>query len=159
MTAEIPCPSDSPTVLEGQKSIRILVVDDHARLRQTLRSMIEDCDYMTVVGEASNGLEAIHAVPDAHPDVVVMDINMPVMNGIEATKRIKAEFPDVAIIGLSVHNEREFIQEMQAAGVSSYLTKGSSIDRLCQAIEEAAISYGWSRVSIRNLPHDAPEIR
>jgi two-component system, NarL family, response regulator DegU len=114
-------------------------------LRQSLRSMIDDCDDMEVVGEASNGLEAIDAVPLFKPDVVVMDINMPVMNGIEATKRIKADFPDTAIIGLSVQNEKEIIQKMRAVGASSYLTKGSSIEMLCRAIEEAASFYGWSR--------------
>ncbi len=145
MVSHAPPSSTSPTGQGGGDSaIRVLLVDDHKILRQSLRSMIEDCDYMEVVGEASNGLEAIQAVPVSKPDVVVMDINMPVMNGIEATKRIKADFPDTAVIGLSVHNERKFIEEMQAAGVSSYLTKGSSIDRLCQAIEEAASLYGWS---------------
>lgn len=101
---------------------------------------------METVGEASNGLEATHAVPISKPDVVVMDINMPVMNGIEATKRIKINFPNTAIIGLSLHNEKEIIQKMRAVGVSSYLTKGSSIDMLCQAIEKAASFHGWSRV-------------
>ena len=131
----------------GHSNIRVLLVDDHAMMRQSLRNMIEeDCDYIEVVGEASNGLEAIHAVPVSKPDVVVMDINMPVMNGIEATKRIKADFPKTAIIGLSVQTEKEIIQKIRNVGASSYLTKGSSIDVLCQAIQEAASLHGWSRV-------------
>jgi DNA-binding NarL/FixJ family response regulator len=142
-----PCPS-SPATPQGGKelSIRVLLVDDHVMLRQTLRDMLEDREYMEVVGEVSNGLEAVHAVPVSNPHVVVMDVNMPVMNGIEATKRIKADFPHTAVIGLSVQNEKESIERMRAAGVSSYLTKGSSIDMVCRAIEEAASFHGWSRV-------------
>jgi DNA-binding NarL/FixJ family response regulator len=121
-----PLSSSSPRAPQGEKhsTIRVLLVDDHAMLRQSLRSMIEDCDYMEVVGEATNGLEAIHTVPVSKPNVVVMEINMPVMNGIEATKRIKADFPDTAIIGLSVQHERDIIQKMRSDGISSYLTKG-----------------------------------
>ena len=141
----LPCPSSSAT-LPGDKSIRVLLVDDHAKLRKTLRDMIEEREYIEIVGEACNGLEAVQAVPVSKPHVVVMDINMPVMNGIEATKRIKADYPTTAVIGLSVQNESAIIEKMRAAGVSSYHTKGSSIDRLCQAIEEAASFHGWSRV-------------
>jgi DNA-binding NarL/FixJ family response regulator len=92
---------------------------------------------MEVVGDASNGLEAIGAVSLLKPDVVVMDINMPTMNGIEATKRIKAMFPDTSVIGLSVQNSMDIVQKMQAAGACSYLTKESAVETLCHAIEDA----------------------
>ncbi len=131
----------------GHSIIRVLLVDDHAMMRRSLRNMIEEeCDYIEVVGEASNGLEAIHAVPVSKPDVVVMDINMPVMNGIEATKRIKADYPRTAIIGLSVQIEQEIIQRIRNVGASAYLSKGSSVNMLCQAIREVASLHGWSRV-------------
>lgn len=135
-------PSKRASHGEWHSTIRVLLVDDHTILRQSLRSMLANCDYMEVVGEASNGVEAIEEVAISRPSVVVMDINMPVMNGIEATKRIKADFPDTAIIGLSVQEEEDIIQKMRAAGVSSYLTKGSSLEMLCQAIEEAASFHG-----------------
>jgi len=131
---------------EWHSTIRILLVDDHTMLRESLRTMIEECDYMEVVGEASNGLEAVEEVAVSRPDVVVMNINMPVMNGIEATERIKADFPDTAVIGLSVQREEDIIEQMRAAGISSYVTKGSSFDTLRQAIEETASSHGRSRV-------------
>jgi DNA-binding NarL/FixJ family response regulator len=127
-------------------TIRVLIVDDHPLPRESLRSMVKDCDYMEVVGEASTGLEALEEVAVSRPDVVVMDINLPVMNGIEATERIKADFPDTAVIGLSVQREEDIIEQMRAAGISSYVTKGSSFDTLRQAIEEAASSHGRSRI-------------
>ena len=121
-----------------QSKIRVLLVDDHTMLRQGLKSIVNSCDHMEVVGDASNGLEAIGAVSLLKPDVVVMDINMPTMNGIEATKRIKKMFPDTSIIGLSVQNSMDIVLKMQAAGVCSYLTKESAVESLCHAIEDAA---------------------
>ena len=147
MPVEILYPSSSATLPGSPKSsIRVLLVNDHAMLRQTLRDMLEERDHIEIVGEARNGLEAIDAVPVSKPDVVVMDINLPVMNGIEATKYIKADFPNTAVIGLSVQTEKEIIEKMRAAGISSYLTKGSTIDMVCRAIEDAASSHEWSRV-------------
>jgi len=122
---------------DRRSTIRVLLVDDHRMLRQGLRSIIDDCDSMQVVGEASNGVEAIEAVAISRPDVVVMDINMPKMNGIQATQHIKQMFPETAIIGLSVQTGREIIEKMQAAGISFYLTKESAVETLCAAIEDA----------------------
>ena len=118
-------------------SIRVLLVDDHVMLRQGLRSVINGCHNMHVVAEASNGLEAIDAVRLSRPDVVVMDINMPQMNGIEATKRITQEFPHAAIIGLSVQQGTDEVQNMKAAGACAYLMKECAVDELCHAIEQA----------------------
>jgi DNA-binding NarL/FixJ family response regulator len=99
---------------------------------------VDDDEGLEVVGEASDGLEAIDAVRLLRPDVVVMDINMPKMNGIEATKRIKDEFPNTSVIGLSVEQGMDMVQRMQGAGIHSYLAKESAVVALCQAIEEAA---------------------
>ena len=111
--------------------IRVLLVDDHAMLRQGLRSLVEGYTHLQVVGEASNGVEAIDAVRQLRPDVVVMDINMPQMNGIEATRRIKEEFPETAVIGLSVQKGPQIEKVMTEAGVCAYLTKESAVEDLC----------------------------
>ena len=133
-----PSPHSHRQPLEDKHSrIRVLLVDDHALLRQSLRNIVDDDEGLEVVGEASDGLEAIHAVRLLRPDVVVMDINMPKMNGIEATKLIKDEFPHTSVIGLSVEQGMDMVQRMQAAGIHSYLAKESAVDALCQAIEEA----------------------
>ena len=123
---------------ESLSMIRVLLVDDHTMLRQGLRSVIDGSSRMVVVAEAGNGVEAIEAVHHSKPDVVVMDVNMPRMNGVEATKRIKEEFPEVPIIGLSVQTGMDIVQQMQAAGVYSYLTKESAVETLCRTIEDAA---------------------
>jgi DNA-binding NarL/FixJ family response regulator len=116
---------------------RVLLVDDHTLIRQGLRTVVEGCIRLEVVGEASNGLEAIEAVRLLRPDVVVMDINMPQMNGIDATTCIKGEFPDTCIIGLYVEEGMVMIEQMQSAGIVAYLTKESAVDVLCQTIEDA----------------------
>jgi len=139
-TPESPSPSASSQLsLQGDKSsrIRVLLVDDHTMLREGLRSIVNGYNHLEVVGEASTGLEAIEAVRLLRPDVVVMDINMPMMNGIEATELIKEAFPKTSVIGLSVHGEMDYVQKMQAAGIHSYLTKESAVGTLCRAIEDA----------------------
>lgn len=146
MFSERPLPSGSPNPSpsghlqsygDRHSRIRVLLVDDHALVREGLRSILDNSIRMEVIGEASNGLEAIDAARLLRPQVVVMDINMPKMNGIEATQRIKAEFPDMSVIALSVQNGMDVVQKMQVAGISSYLTKESAVDALCRAIEDA----------------------
>jgi DNA-binding NarL/FixJ family response regulator len=111
-------------------------------LRQGLRSLVEGYSHLQVVGEASNGVEAIDAVRQFRPDVVVMDINIPKMNGIEATKRIKAEFPTTPVIGLSVLEGPQIAQLMTEAGICAYLTKEAAVDELCHAIADAMKDAG-----------------
>ena len=122
--------------------VRVLLADDHTLIRQALRNVVEKCVRLEVVGEASNGLEAIDAVRRLRPDVVVMDINMPQLNGIDATKCIKYEFPNTYIIGLSVEEGMSTVQQMQLAGIHSYLTKESAVENLCRAIVEAVTDQG-----------------
>ena len=118
--------------------IHVLLVDDHQILREGLRSIIEGQEDLAVVAEAANGREALDLTRKLRPDIVVMDVNLPVMNGPEATRLIKAEFPTIAIIGLSVHDEGMMAQTMRDAGASAYLSKGGSFETLCQAIRSAA---------------------
>ncbi len=128
------------SALKKNAPIRVLLVDDHPMMRQGLRSIVTAYDHLEVVGEAGDGAEAVELAQRLEPDVVVMDINMPKMDGIAATRQIKANQPTTVVIGLSVNQSDDTQQKMKAAGASTYLTKESAVDALCQAIEQA-MSY------------------
>jgi signal transduction histidine kinase len=117
--------------------IRVLLVDDHAMVRQGLRSLMESYVDVEVVGEASNGEEAVHLAERLCPTLVVMDINMPKKNGIEATSEIKTRHPHITIIGLSVNAGEDNETAMRRAGAVSLLTKEAAVERLYDAIQEA----------------------
>ena len=116
----------------------MLLVDDHAMVRQGLRTMLESYADVEVVGEACDGEEALVCTEQLNPAVVVMDINMPKMNGIEATAHLKARYPDLTIIGLSVNAGEENQQAMKKAGATSLITKEAAVDQLYAAIQETA---------------------
>lgn len=115
-------------------SIPVLLVDDHAMVRQGLRSVMEGFPNIDIIGEASNGDEALKLVEKRRPAVVLMDINMPKLNGIEATAKIKSEHPEVAVIGLSVNAESINQEAMKKAGASMLLAKEAVITELYNAI-------------------------
>jgi len=115
-------------------SIRILLADDHQIVREGLRALVNAQEKMTVVGEASNGRQAVELVDSLRPDVVVMDVGMPDLNGIEATRRILSTQPKCRIVGLSMHSDRRFLSEMLKAGATAYLLKDSAFEELASAI-------------------------
>ncbi|HVG01618.1 MAG TPA: PAS domain S-box protein [Nitrospira sp.] len=114
--------------------VRILMVDDHPLVRQGLRGVVEGFANMEVVGEASNGKEAVQLALDLRPNVIIMDINMPLMNGVEATQVIKNQCPEITVVGLSVNNDRQVQAAMKAAGASAYLSKDVAPEMLYQVI-------------------------
>lgn len=101
----------------------VLVVDDHHIFRATILAFLQTQTDIQVVGEAANGLEAVELTRALHPDVVVMDVSMPVMNGIEATRRIKLENPKVRVICLSAFEEAQIWKEIERAGAEACLSK------------------------------------
>jgi DNA-binding NarL/FixJ family response regulator len=120
--------------VEEQPRIRVLLVDDHALVRNGLSSVLRYHTELQVVGEAADGHEAVSLAAALKPDVVVMDVNMPRMDGVEASKRIKREFPSMVVIGLSMHDGGEHESAMRESGAAAYLTKDSAADRLIETI-------------------------
>jgi DNA-binding NarL/FixJ family response regulator len=115
-------------------SIRVLLADDHTLVRKGLRSLLEKENGIEVVDEAENGAETLKKIEQAPPDVVVMDIGMPVLNGIETTRRIKKRYPEVKVLVLTMHAVDEYIMEILNAGASGYVLKKSAPSELITAI-------------------------
>lgn len=118
--------------------IRILIVDDHPIYRDGLRALLERQNDMEVVGEAENGLDAIAKARELYPDVILMDVNMPVMDGAEATSRILAEMPEMKVLALSIQAEDGFMASMIRAGATGYILKGSDSEKLFGIIRRTA---------------------
>lgn len=112
-------------------------MDDHARVRAALRDLLESYPNLTLVGEASNGEEAVRLVKELSPSVVVMDINMPRLNGIDATMRIKTSYPHVVIVGLSVSASDAHRRAMTAAGATTLISKYMAVEQLYVEIQAA----------------------
>lgn len=138
--------------------IRVFIVDDHPMVREGLRSLLSTAPDIEVVGEAANGAEALELVPRAEPDVVLMDIVMPVMNGAEATARIKEASPLVQVVALTSYAEGDLVEETLEAGAISYLLKDSRSEALTQAIRDARDGRGTIDASaiqsVMNRRHD-----
>ncbi|MBI2907351.1 MAG: response regulator transcription factor [Chloroflexi bacterium] len=114
--------------------IRVLVVDDHAIFREGLRALLEGREDVDIVGEATDGGEAIEKVRRLAPSVVLMDIAMPGMGGQEATRRIRKEAPDVRILVLTQHEDPEYILSMLKAGARGYISKTATASEVISAI-------------------------
>lgn len=123
--------------VQADTGVQVLLVDDHAMIRQGLRSVLERYSDICVVGEACDGVEAIAQADRLCPSVVVMDINMPNMNGIDATSMIKTRHPEMVVIGLSVNASPENDHAMRGAGAVLLLTKEAAVEQLHACIREA----------------------
>ena len=118
--------------------LRVLLVDDHALVRRGFRRMLEDEPTFQVVGEASDGLEAVECAEKLEPDVIVMDCALPQVNGIEASRRILASRPEIAILMLSMHSEDTLIRQALEAGAKGYVLKNAMDLDLVSAIKKVA---------------------
>jgi len=118
--------------------LKVLLVDDHALVRRGFRRMLEDEPTFEVVGEASDGLEAVECAEKLQPNVIVMDCALPQINGIEASRRILAKRPDTAILMLSMHSEDTLIRQALEAGAKGYVLKNAMDLDLVSAIKKVA---------------------
>jgi len=124
------------------KKLRILLADDHIVMRTGLRALLERQANLEVVGESENGRETVALAASLRPDVVVMDVGMPVLNGIEATQTIVTQCPTTAVVILSMHADESYVMRALKAGARGYLLKDSAAADLIGAIQ--AISQGKS---------------
>ncbi|ENY71746.1 UvrY/SirA/GacA family response regulator transcription factor [Aeromonas diversa] len=114
--------------------INVFLVDDHELVRTGIRRILEDVRGIKVVGEAQSGEAAVTYCRQSHPDVILMDMNMPGIGGLEATRKILRICPDVRIIVLTIHSENPFPTKVMQAGAAGYLTKGAAPEEMIQAI-------------------------
>ncbi len=122
-------------VHSGFESTRILLVDDHAILRRSLKALLDARPEMEVVGEASDGRDAISACEMLRPDVVLMDVSMPELNGIEATRQIRRARPGTQVVILSAFGDQDQLREALRAGATGYVVKRSDVDELVLAVQ------------------------
>ena len=135
--------------------IRILLVDDHTILRDGIRLLLESEPDMTVVGEAEDGRTAVKLTCQLKPDVVLMDIAMPLLNGLEATRQIKHDCPGVKVLILTMHENEEYIRQALASGAMGYILKDAAARELLNAIHavhrgEAILSPAVTRLVVEN---------
>ncbi|MCD4746246.1 MAG: response regulator transcription factor [Bacteroidales bacterium] len=120
------------------KKIKILIADDHQLIIDGIKSLINNVPQFDLIAEANNGKEAVKIAKLINPDIVLMDIDMPIMNGIEATEKIKSFNPEIKIIILSMHNEKGLVKKLIRLGADGYLLKNSDQNELIEAISKVA---------------------
>lgn len=125
------------------KKIKVLLADDHTIVLDGLKAVLKDNETMEVVAEAKNGEEVIAYLTNHHADVVVLDINMPVMDGITCARKLKSKFPHVRIIILTMYAQKSFVEEIVRIGVDGCLLKSNSGQELTEAIERVVAGRSY----------------
>lgn len=143
--------------LEGQRKVmskvattRVVLADDHDVVRQGLKRLLDRVPEIEVVGEASDGLEALNSVKELQPDVLLLDIEMPIMDGIEVARRLQEANIKVRILILSAYDDREYVRALLDIGVSGYLVKGEAPGKIVEAVRGVAQGQkGWVSPQVR----------
>lgn len=117
-----------------QKSVSILLADDHPLMRKALRVTLENEPDFNIIAEANNGEDAVNLANQLQPNIIIMDVSMPVMNGLEATREIKEKYPQIAVLALTVHDDTEHVLKMLESGAAGYLTKNIFDQELVNAL-------------------------
>jgi DNA-binding NarL/FixJ family response regulator len=115
--------------------IQVLLAEDHTIVRQGLRSILDGREGIQVVGEAKDGREAVEKAQQLQPDIVLMDLSMPLLSGLEATRQIKSQCPQIKVLVLTMHADEEYVFQILQAGASGYLLKQSAVGELVTAIQ------------------------
>jgi two-component system response regulator NreC len=128
--------------------ITVVIADDHTILRRGLVSLLSQKQNIEVIGEAENGKSAVEMALRLEPDVVLMDISMPVLNGLEATDRLKREAPGIKVLILSAHDNDEYVNQVVRSGANGYLLKNTSPEELYTAIETVSSGHAFFSPSL-----------
>ena len=143
--------------------IRLLLADDHTMVRQSMRRSMEDAGF-EIVGEAGDGAAAVRLAAELHPDVVLMDVSMPVLDGVEATRQVRAGTDGARpqVVMLTMHADADVVRRALQAGAVGYLTKDSSIDEVIEAVRlassgDGAVSPGLAAALLREASVPAPD--
>jgi two-component system response regulator NreC len=134
--------------------IRVLLADDHRMLREGIRALLERQDDITVVGEASDGRETVRLAASLCPDLVVMDVSMPLLNGIEATRQIKRDCPKVRVLILTVHEQKDYVAQLLVAGADGYIIKRAAGEELIVAIRTVCQGQAFLHPSVTKVVVD-----
>lgn len=133
------------------KKINIAIVDDHEIFRKSLIHLLSNYKHIQILQEASNGKELIEKIDSKKTDIILLDIDMPIMNGVETFKYIKDKFPKIKVIILSMHSESLLISDLIMSGINGFVTKGSSIETLLETLNQVNLNDFYFQPNISSL--------
>jgi two-component system response regulator NreC len=139
--------------------IRVLIVDDHTLVRDGIRALLMLAADIEVIGEASNGMEAMEKIKELLPDVVLLDLAMPIMNGLDTTRKIRKEFPKTKVLALTQYDDSEYVIPVIEAGARGFITKSSAFSELASAIQAVYRGDSYLSPSAANALIDEYQIK
>jgi DNA-binding NarL/FixJ family response regulator len=141
--------------LKSERKISVLIADDHTIVRHGIASLLSLYEDFEVIGEAENGREAVDLTLSKNPDVVLMDIGMPILNGLEATRQIRKQAPHVKVLVLSGYDNDEYVLQVIQCGANGYLLKNTVIEDLCTAIRSVKKGLAFFSPSVSKIIVDS----
>jgi DNA-binding NarL/FixJ family response regulator len=136
-------PRASVRVKQLSRKVRVLIADDHAVIRRLVRSKLQSHPHFEVCGEATDGRQAVEEAKKLKPDVVVLNVTMPVLNGFQAARQIRSSLPESAIVILSSNADKRFVEEAKKIGVRAYVAKTKAGEALVKAVEAAVMGQDF----------------